>query len=132
MGKIFKRWHVWLGLALLLGLAGSLALICSSKSRLTQANFDRIQEGMSEPELVAILGVPDPEYHGPRTGPSWSGSTWSSGPNWICVSYAGSRVYGKAIHLAGCSEILQWYVKKGGEKIGAFRRVPDPMDEVMD
>jgi hypothetical protein len=46
MRKLLKRWYVWLGLVLLLGLAGSVALIWSSQGRITQANFDRIQEGM--------------------------------------------------------------------------------------
>jgi hypothetical protein len=44
MRKLLKRWYIWLGLVLLLGLAGSAALVCSSRSRITQANFDRIQK----------------------------------------------------------------------------------------
>jgi hypothetical protein len=56
MGKLLKRWYLWLGLLLLLGLAGSVALISSSRSRLTQANFDRIQKGVTLPEVVAIVG----------------------------------------------------------------------------
>jgi hypothetical protein len=73
---------------------------------------------VSEPELVTILGVPDPQYDGPHTGPSWSGATWSSGPNWITVSYAGNRVYGKTIHLASAWETLRWHANNGAEKIG--------------
>ena len=46
MRKLLKRWYVWLGLVLLLGFAGSVALICPGRGRITQANFDRIQEGI--------------------------------------------------------------------------------------
>jgi 4-amino-4-deoxy-L-arabinose transferase-like glycosyltransferase len=42
MRKLLKRWYVWLGLVLLLGLAGSVALILANPSRITQENFDRI------------------------------------------------------------------------------------------
>ncbi|HEV3447035.1 MAG TPA: hypothetical protein VG099_20520 [Gemmataceae bacterium] len=56
MRKLLKRWYVWLGLVLLLGLAGSVALICSDRGRITQANFDRIQEGMTEAEVMARIG----------------------------------------------------------------------------
>jgi hypothetical protein len=73
---------------------------------------------MSEQELIVMLGVPDPQYDGAHTAPGWPGANWSSGPNWITVSYAGGRVYGKSIHLATPWETLQWYAKKGAEKIG--------------
>jgi len=42
MAKLLKRWYVWLGLVLLLGLAGSVAMILANPSQITQANFDRI------------------------------------------------------------------------------------------
>jgi hypothetical protein len=50
MRKLLKRWYVWLGLFLLLGLTGSAAFIYVNSSRITRANWDRIQEGMSEKE----------------------------------------------------------------------------------
>ena len=56
MRKLLKRWYVWLGLVLLLGLAGSMALILAKPSRITQANLDRIHEGMNRAEVTAILG----------------------------------------------------------------------------
>ena len=44
MRKLLKRWYVWLGLVLLLGFAASVASISFSQSRITRANFDRIQK----------------------------------------------------------------------------------------
>jgi hypothetical protein len=55
MRKLFKLWYVWLGLVLLLGLAGSAALIYANPGGITQANFDRIQNGMSLEDVEAIL-----------------------------------------------------------------------------
>jgi hypothetical protein len=49
MRKLLKRWYFWLCLLLVLGLAGSVALILANAhaSRITQANYDRIQDEMS-------------------------------------------------------------------------------------
>ena len=122
MRKLLKRWYVWLGLVLLLGLAGSVVLTLTNPSRITQENFDRIQYGMPESEIEAILGLPDPkfDYHDrPLIGAVWPGSTWSSGPDEIVVSYTedGKAKY-KAIRLLSLREMVQWYAKKGAEKIG--------------
>jgi hypothetical protein len=42
MRKLLKRWYVWLGVVLVLGLAGSVVLILTNPSRITQENFSAI------------------------------------------------------------------------------------------
>jgi hypothetical protein len=116
MRKLLKRWYVWLGLVLLLGLTGSVVLVLSSQNRITQANFDRIQDGMSENAVAVILGPPDPDDQ--RDTFRWPMSTWSSGPTRITVLFSGGTVLKKTIWHAGTWETLQWYTKKGAAKIG--------------
>ncbi|HEV3081684.1 MAG TPA: hypothetical protein VGY66_18035 [Gemmataceae bacterium] len=119
MGKLLKRWYVWLGLVLLLGLAGSVALISFSQSRVTQANFDRIQEGMSLEEVKAILGE---EKGGdvPSSFAAWliGSHCWEHGPNRIDVRFLNDSAIEKHLHLATAWETLEWYAKKGAAKIG--------------
>ena len=66
MPRLLKRWYVWLGLVLLLGLAGSVMLIYSSRSRITQANFELVREGMTKAEVLAVLGGCQQELTGRR------------------------------------------------------------------
>jgi hypothetical protein len=122
MRKLLKRWYVWLGLVLLLGLAGSVALICSGRGRITQANFDRIQEGMTEAEVIAILGEPMGQIATMSRNPSLppiSGPVWKDRGSQIVVFFdqSGSCRH-KDIRVATIRETLQWYAKKGAEKIG--------------
>ena len=67
MRKLLKRWYVWLGLVLLLGLGGSVALICSSQKVVTESNFERLREGMTEAEVTVILGEVQQEFTGFRS-----------------------------------------------------------------
>ena len=118
MRKLLKRWYFWLGLVLLLGLTGSVALIYCNPSRITQANFDRIQDGMAVEEIARILGRPPDRVPSPSSPGLWF--SWFSGPNWISVlaSADGSMSFGKVIHIAGARETLKWYAKEAAEKIG--------------
>jgi hypothetical protein len=117
MSRLFKRWYVWLGLVLLLGLAGSVALILVSPSRINQENFDRIRNGMTIGDVEAILWQNDP-LAGRTLGDMNGVHSWESGPNWIDVHFANAMAEGKELHLATVWETLQWYAKKGAEKIG--------------
>src|SRR5260370_1042500 len=116
MRKLLKPWYVWLGLVLLQGLVGSVALICSSRS-LTQERFDRIQMGMTFEEVVAILDEPIPFGFGSLGRTSW---TWEQCQDRITVDFEdrdNAACY-KELHLATAWEKLRWYAKKGAEKIG--------------
>jgi hypothetical protein len=113
MQKLLKRWYVWLGLVLLLGLTGSVALICSGRGRITQANFDRIQKGLTLSEVEKILGEPD--------GQVFDGVVrhWDDGPDSIYVSFsANGQVDEKDMNLAKPWETVTWYAKKGAAKVG--------------
>jgi len=118
MGTLLKRWYVWLGLVLLLGLAGSAALIWSGRGRITQENFDRIQDGMSKEEVHAMLGE-----HMFGLG-YFAGSDvydrlrWQSGPNHITVTFENGKVVDKRRYFATAWKTLQWYAKSGAAKIG--------------
>ena len=123
MQKLLKRWYVWLGLVLLLGLAGSVALICSSRGRITQENFDLIQDGMTEEEVTAVLGKANKNLMriGGRAELDSGGAgllEWRNGPSVIDVVFARGVVRGKESHFAGVWETLQWHAKKGAAKIG--------------
>jgi hypothetical protein len=43
---------------------------------------------------------------------------WETGPNLVCVGFVNGKVVGKEGHFATAWETLQWYAKKGAEKIG--------------
>jgi hypothetical protein len=119
MARLLKRWYVWLGLFLLLGLSGSVALICSNPGRITHANHQLIRDGMTEEEVMAILGEHEPPSEIIR------GKEilivvyrWRDGPNWISVAFGDGKAYGSRIHIATTRETLKWYAKKGAAKIG--------------
>jgi hypothetical protein len=125
MGKLLKRWYFWLGLVLLLGLAGSAALIWSGGGRITQANFELVREGMTKAEVLALLGDCQQEFTGKHCddGKKWRpihAPLWREGPDWIrvFVDDDDDKVYSKEIHFATASETLQWYAKRGAAKIG--------------
>jgi hypothetical protein len=128
MRKLLKRWYVWLGLVLLLGLAGS-ALIYSSRSRITQANFDRIVKRMKLSEVEQLLGKCDcrePIHVIWREGQEDTTRTvlresccWTDGPNMISVDInQDGKVLEKKITLVTAWEWLKWYAKRGAAKIG--------------
>ena len=120
MLKLLKRWYVWLGLVLLLGLAGSVALILANPSRITQANFDRIQQGMSLEEVEKLLGKDDGQPSSFMTNKihPWDIHRWRDGPSVIVVVFRDGKTRIQIAKLATASETLQWYAKKGAEKIG--------------
>jgi hypothetical protein len=104
MRKLLKRWYVWLGLVLLLGLAGSVALILGNASQITQANLDRIQDGMSEEEVTAILGSA-----GARLSDADSETqTWKNTPSVIAITFRHGVVIEKRGRIATAWQTLQW------------------------
>jgi len=117
MRKLLKHWYVWLGLVLLLGLAGSVALICSGRGRITQANFDKIKRGMSEEDVKAILGRAETVGGGVDVK-RYDRLRWSRGPSWIQIEFVNDGVNQRHIHLATTWETFIWHAKSGAAKIG--------------
>jgi hypothetical protein len=116
------RRTVWLNAALLLlaVVAGSWLLV--PRSRITQENFERIQDGMKEAEVCAILGEAE-NLNGLHrmsvSGGHWCERRyWRNGATRISVSFDNCRAYEKEIHFASAWETLTWYAKKGAAKIG--------------
>jgi hypothetical protein len=57
MRTLLERWWFWAAAVLLAaGMVVSGVLVSAGRSRATQANFDRIQEGMTLYEVIEILG----------------------------------------------------------------------------
>ncbi len=84
-----KRWPLallaWL---LILGLSGC-------ESRITQANFNRIEIGMSIEEVHAILGSPSESSSINIAGISGTNSTWSHFDTTITVQFLNGAVASK-------------------------------------
>ena len=129
MRKLLKRWYVCLGVVVLLGLAGSAALIYSNPSRITRANFDRIQSGMTRDEVQAILGKAErcTKWRGrfqaglPREGiRDGSGEIWEwdRGAVALVMVFDKDTLWVKKIRLRTVSDTLIWHAKKGAAKIG--------------
>jgi hypothetical protein len=73
-------------------LAFAAALLLAACSRVTQENFAKIQDGMSEPEVTAILGSPTESSSGSILGMSGTSSTWSGGDATITIRFVNGKV----------------------------------------
>ena len=73
-----------------LALAGLLLLAACSK--ITQENFDRIQDGMSEQEVSAILGSPTETSSSSILGISGTSSKWTGGGAVITIRFVNGKV----------------------------------------
>jgi hypothetical protein len=84
MRSILKRWWFWTAaILLLLGIGAGGLFIYAGQSKIAQANFDRIQKGMTRAEVREILGK--------KTGVIISGSDlffWIDGPTMISIYFA--------------------------------------------
>jgi hypothetical protein len=74
------------------------ALICAAVvllaacSKVTQENFAKIQDGMSEQEVTAILGSPTESSSGSVLGMSGTSSTWAGGDATITIRFVNGKV----------------------------------------
>ena len=69
-----------------------LALLVAACSKVTADNFDKIQEGMSEPEVRALLGTPTESNSVTVLGVSGSASRWRGGDAEIVVRFINGKV----------------------------------------
>jgi hypothetical protein len=91
-------------------------------SRITPANFDRIEEGMTKIELRALLGPPDEEVRFSTDFDRLNYLKWRNSPSYITVHFNDEdRVVAKKIRMASPWEVMRWYVERGAIKIGLKR-----------
>ena len=67
-------------------------LLLAACSKITQENFARIQDGMSEAEVAAILGSPTQASSGSILGISGTSSTWTGSDAMITVRFVNGKV----------------------------------------
>jgi hypothetical protein len=126
--QIPSRRTFWLSAATLLVAIVVGAWFLVPPSRINRENFERIQAGMSEsqvtailgqPRLVRINGVPILVPNGDHGYKPYPARMWGDGPSWIFVAFGGdNKVYGKDVHFATSWETLKWHAKKCAAKIG--------------
>jgi hypothetical protein len=79
-------------------------LLLAACSKVTQENFSRIQDGMSEQEVTVILGSPTESSSGSILGISGTSSKWTGGDATINISFVNGKV------------ALRTFDKPGGRK----------------
>jgi hypothetical protein len=73
-------------------LALAAAALLAACSKVTQENFARIEEGMSEQEVIAILGAPTESSSVNVLGVSGTASRWTGGGATITVRFVNGSV----------------------------------------
>lgn len=73
------------------------ALLAACGSKITAENFERIQDGMSQKEVVAILGEPTETSAINIAGVSGGMATWQEGNTVISVQFLNDKVKGKQL-----------------------------------
>ncbi|MBV8032718.1 MAG: outer membrane protein assembly factor BamE [Betaproteobacteria bacterium] len=70
----------------------ALCLWLAACSKVTEENFAKVQNGMSEQEVAAILGAPTESTSREILGISGTTSVWRSGDAEITVRFVGGKV----------------------------------------
>ena len=73
-------------------LAFTAVLLLAACSKVTQENFARIQDGMSEQEVTAILGSPTESSSSSILGISGTSSKWTGGDATITIQFVNGKV----------------------------------------
>jgi hypothetical protein len=73
-------------------LAFAALLLLAACSRITQENFARIRDGMTEQEVSAVLGSPTETSSSSILGISGTSSTWRGGDAVITVRFVNGKV----------------------------------------
>jgi SmpA / OmlA family/Prokaryotic membrane lipoprotein lipid attachment site len=69
-----------------------LALLLAACSKVTEENYAKIQNGMTEQEVYAILGSPTQESSRDLLGVSATSAKWVSGDKVVTVQFVGGKV----------------------------------------
>ena len=70
----------------------SALLLLAACSKVTQENFAKVQDGMTEQEVTAILGSPTESSSGSILGISGTSSKWASGDALITIRFVNGKV----------------------------------------
>ena len=70
----------------------ALLLLLAACSKVTQENFAKVQDGMSEKEVAAILGKPTESTSASITGISGTSSKWVGGDAVIVIRFLNGKV----------------------------------------
>jgi hypothetical protein len=81
-------------------IALAMALLIAACSKVSQENFSKIQDGMSEQEVIAILGSPTESNSMSVLGVTGTSSRWVSGDSVIAVRFVGGKVALKSFDKA--------------------------------
>ena len=73
-------------------LALAAILLLAACSKITQDNFAKIQDGMTEQEVTAILGSPTESSSGSILGISGTSSKWTGGDAVITIRFVNGKV----------------------------------------
>jgi len=100
-------------------IAIALLLLClaACQSRLTQENFDKIREGMSQKEVREVLGEPVGAEGSSFLGISGGESVWRDDKTTITVHFLNDQVVSKRMSRSD---------KKGGAAKDEDERAPAP------
>ena len=82
-------------------LAFAAILLLASCSKVTQENFARIQDGMTEQEVTAILGSPTESSSGSILGISGTSSKWVAGDAVISIRFVNGKVALRSVDKPG-------------------------------
>lgn len=80
------------------------ALLIAACSKVTQDNFAKIQEGMSEQEVIALLGSPTESNSVNVLGVSGTASRWVGGDAVITVRFVNGKVALKTFDKPGAPQ----------------------------
>ena len=70
----------------------AVALSLAACSKVTQENFGKVQNGMTEQEVIAILGEPAESTSRDVLGITGTASRWVSGDAAITIRFVGGKV----------------------------------------
>ncbi len=70
----------------------ALVLLLAACSKVTQENFAKVQNGMTEQEVIAILGNPTESTSRDVLGITGTASRWVSGDAEITIRFVGGKV----------------------------------------
>ncbi|HWD22678.1 MAG TPA: outer membrane protein assembly factor BamE [Burkholderiales bacterium] len=81
----------------------AVAVALAACSKVTQENFAKIQDGMSEQEVIALLGAPSESNSINVLGVSGTSSRWVSGDAVINVRFVNGKVALKSFDKPGAT-----------------------------